>query len=155
MCILIGPHTRKTNRLKFGIDFFFVCRDVVPIFFLRFVVHLSEWECNFGGLTFFPISNFDIFCLQLECAPDGMVNMENSEDQDRKIVVEFCHLLEKSKQLFNGLRWVYRMQESPRQPHIHILNSFKFYLSVCVCVCVGICPHTIDAPFISMICKVY
>ena len=25
-------------------------------------------------------------------------------DQDRKIVNEFCHLLEKSKQLFNGLR---------------------------------------------------
>lgn len=35
---------------------------------------------------------------------DGMVNMEKSEDQDRKIVLEFCHLLEKSKQLFNGLR---------------------------------------------------
>lgn len=35
-----------------------------------------------------------------------MVNMEKSEDQDRKIVLEFCHLLEKSKQLFNGLRYV-------------------------------------------------
>ncbi|KAJ6598489.1 Protein SCAI, partial [Pseudolycoriella hygida] len=32
----------------------------------------------------------------------GMVNMEENE-QDHKIVVEFCHLLEKSKQLFNGL----------------------------------------------------
>ena len=29
-------------------------------------------------------------------------NME--EDEERKIVNEFCHLLEKSKQLFNGLR---------------------------------------------------
>ncbi|XP_037035469.1 protein SCAI isoform X3 [Bradysia coprophila] len=32
----------------------------------------------------------------------GMVKMDE-EEQDRKIVVEFCHLLEKSKQLFNGL----------------------------------------------------
>ena len=29
-------------------------------------------------------------------------NME--EEEERKIVNEFCHLLEKSKQLFNGLR---------------------------------------------------
>jgi hypothetical protein len=27
-----------------------------------------------------------------------------SEEFDRRIVAEFCHLLEKSKQLFNGLR---------------------------------------------------
>ena len=27
-----------------------------------------------------------------------------NDEQDRKIVNEFCHLLEKSKQLFNGLR---------------------------------------------------
>lgn len=39
-----------------------------------------------------------------------MVNMEKSEDQDRKIVLEFCHLLEKSKQLFNGLRYVFILQ---------------------------------------------
>ena len=26
------------------------------------------------------------------------------EDEERKVVNEFCHLLEKSKQLFNGLR---------------------------------------------------
>lgn len=35
---------------------------------------------------------------------DGMVKMDAIEEQDRKIVLEFCHLLEKSKQLFNGLR---------------------------------------------------
>ena len=29
-------------------------------------------------------------------------NME--EEEERKVVNEFCHLLEKSKQLFNGLR---------------------------------------------------
>lgn len=34
----------------------------------------------------------------------GMVKMGSNEEQDRKIVLEFCHLLEKSKQLFNGLR---------------------------------------------------
>lgn len=32
--------------------------------------------------------------------------MESTEEQDRKLVLEFIHLLEKSKQLFNGLRWV-------------------------------------------------
>lgn len=36
--------------------------------------------------------------------PDGLVKMDANEEQDRKIVLEFCHLLEKSKQLFNGLR---------------------------------------------------
>lgn len=36
---------------------------------------------------------------------EGIVKMDPSEDQDRKIVLEFCHLLEKSKQLFNGLRY--------------------------------------------------
>lgn len=30
--------------------------------------------------------------------------MASTEEQDRRIVLEFCHLLEKSKQLFNGLR---------------------------------------------------
>ncbi|EEB18750.1 conserved hypothetical protein [Pediculus humanus corporis] len=33
-----------------------------------------------------------------------MVSMAGMEDHERKIVIEFCHLLEKSKQLFNGLR---------------------------------------------------
>ncbi|ENN79886.1 hypothetical protein YQE_03705, partial [Dendroctonus ponderosae] len=33
-----------------------------------------------------------------------MVRMAGMEDHERKIVVEFVHLLEKSKQLFNGLR---------------------------------------------------
>ncbi|XP_046681548.1 protein SCAI [Homalodisca vitripennis] len=33
-----------------------------------------------------------------------VVKMAGMDDHDRKIVIEFCHLLEKSKQLFNGLR---------------------------------------------------
>ncbi|GFV61779.1 protein SCAI [Trichonephila clavipes] len=33
-----------------------------------------------------------------------MAIMNEAEEQERKIVHEFCHLLEKSKQLFNGLR---------------------------------------------------
>lgn len=33
-----------------------------------------------------------------------MVVMADKEDHERKIVMEFNHLLEKSKQLFNGLR---------------------------------------------------
>lgn len=35
---------------------------------------------------------------------DMVVKMAGMDDHDRKIVIEFCHLLEKSKQLFNGLR---------------------------------------------------
>jgi hypothetical protein len=34
-----------------------------------------------------------------------MAVMSEIEEQERKIVNEFCHLLEKSKQLFNGLRY--------------------------------------------------
>lgn len=37
---------------------------------------------------------------------EKMVGMANMDDHERKIVMEFVHLLEKSKQLFNGLRWV-------------------------------------------------
>lgn len=33
-----------------------------------------------------------------------MVAMASMDEHERKIVIEFCHLLEKSKQLFNGLR---------------------------------------------------
>ncbi|XP_068913077.1 protein SCAI isoform X3 [Tenebrio molitor] len=33
-----------------------------------------------------------------------MVGMANMDEHERKVVMEFCHLLEKSKQLFNGLR---------------------------------------------------
>lgn len=33
-----------------------------------------------------------------------MVMMAGMDDHERKVVLEFCHLLEKSKQLFNGLR---------------------------------------------------
>ncbi|TGZ68796.1 hypothetical protein CRM22_004084 [Opisthorchis felineus] len=34
----------------------------------------------------------------------SMASDRNSEQRDRSVVSEFCHLLEKSKQLFNGLR---------------------------------------------------
>ena len=32
------------------------------------------------------------------------------EEEERKVVNEFCHLLEKSKQLFNGLRDMAQVQ---------------------------------------------
>lgn len=35
---------------------------------------------------------------------EKMVMMASMDDHERKVVLEFCHLLEKSKQLFNGLR---------------------------------------------------
>ncbi|CAG9782381.1 unnamed protein product [Diatraea saccharalis] len=34
----------------------------------------------------------------------SMGKMNSMDDHERKIIIEFCHLLEKSKQLFNGLR---------------------------------------------------
>lgn len=34
-----------------------------------------------------------------------MVAMSEIEEHEHKVVNEFCHLLEKSKQLFNGLRY--------------------------------------------------
>lgn len=53
-----------------------------------------------------------------------MVSMAGMEDHERKIVIEFCHLLEKSKQLFNGLRYTTPafFLPRPRAP-------FLFYLS--------------------------
>jgi hypothetical protein len=39
--------------------------------------------------------------------------MASTEEQDRRIVLEFCHLLEKSKQLFNGLRDLPQYGEHP------------------------------------------
>lgn len=35
---------------------------------------------------------------------EKMVGMADMDEHERKVVMEFCHLLEKSKQLFNGLR---------------------------------------------------
>lgn len=35
-----------------------------------------------------------------------MASDKNVEPRDRPVISEFCHLLEKSKQLFNGLRYV-------------------------------------------------
>lgn len=52
--------------------------------------------------------------------------MASTEEQDRRIVLEFCHLLEKSKQLFNGLRDLPQYGElRPRHPHeSFIMNPF-------------------------------
>lgn len=36
----------------------------------------------------------------------GRMERNPLEDHERKVIIEFCHLLEKSKQLFNGLRYV-------------------------------------------------
>ena len=39
-----------------------------------------------------------------QITPVNNMNVEMDENE-RKIVTEFCHYLEKSKQLFNGLRY--------------------------------------------------
>ncbi|KAL5293007.1 SCAI family protein [Megaselia abdita] len=51
--------------------------------------------------------------------------METTEEQDRKIVLEFCHLLEKSKQLFNGLRDL--PQYGHRQWQAYFGRTFDVY----------------------------
>ena len=44
------------------------------------------------------------------CLRQQSINLPNvgqdADENERKIVNEFCHFLEKSKQLFNGLRFV-------------------------------------------------
>ncbi|XP_072931349.1 protein SCAI [Epargyreus clarus] len=51
--------------------------------------------------------------------------MSSQDERNRKIIIEFCHLLEKSKQLFNGLR------ELPpyghKQWHVHFGKTFDVY----------------------------
>ena len=54
-------------------------------------MHLSEASSAFAGPGL-PIP-----------ASNGTM-ASSGEEFDRRIVTEFCHLLEKSKQLFNGLR---------------------------------------------------
>ncbi|KAL9903018.1 protein SCAI isoform 2-T7 [Glossina fuscipes fuscipes] len=54
-----------------------------------------------------------------------MVKMESTEEQDRKLVLEFCHLLEKSKQLFNGLRDL--PQYGHRQWQAYFGRTFDVY----------------------------
>lgn len=51
--------------------------------------------------------------------------MASTEEQDRRIVLEFCHLLEKSKQLFNGLRDLPQYGET-LQNFTKKTNNFKF-----------------------------
>ncbi|XP_039763686.1 protein SCAI isoform X1 [Pararge aegeria] len=46
-------------------------------------------------------------------------------DQERKIIIEFCHLLEKSKQLFNGLRDL--PPHGHKQWHVHFGRTFDIY----------------------------
>jgi hypothetical protein len=41
---------------------------------------------------------------QQSMSVSNMANTIDMDDNERKIVTEFCHYLEKSKQLFNGLR---------------------------------------------------
>jgi len=43
---------------------------------------------------------------QQSMSVSNMANTVDMDDNERKIVTEFCHYLEKSKQLFNGLRLV-------------------------------------------------
>ena len=43
---------------------------------------------------------------QQSMSVSNMANTVDMDDNERKIVTEFCHYLEKSKQLFNGLRSV-------------------------------------------------
>lgn len=50
-------------------------------------------------------------CARALLDPVGVTSMasdKNVEQGDQIIVSEFCHLLEKSKQLFNGLRYGYQ-----------------------------------------------
>ncbi|KAM7355738.1 protein SCAI isoform 1-T1 [Cochliomyia hominivorax] len=54
-----------------------------------------------------------------------MVKMESTEEQDRKLVLEFIHLLEKSKQLFNGLRDL--PQYGHRQWQAYFGRTFDVY----------------------------
>ncbi|XP_063372690.1 protein SCAI [Cydia amplana] len=47
------------------------------------------------------------------------------DDHGRKVIIEFCHLLEKSKQLFNGLREL--PQYGHKQWHSHFGRTFDVY----------------------------
>ncbi|CAK1588039.1 unnamed protein product [Parnassius mnemosyne] len=51
--------------------------------------------------------------------------MNSLEDHERKIIIEFCHLLEKSKQLFNSLREL--PQYGHRQWHSYFVRTFDVY----------------------------
>ncbi|XP_075990581.1 protein SCAI isoform X1 [Anticarsia gemmatalis] len=54
-----------------------------------------------------------------------MGNMGEISEQERKITLEFCHLLEKSKQLFNGLREL--PQYGHKQWHSYFGRTFDVY----------------------------
>ncbi|XP_045542154.1 protein SCAI [Papilio machaon] len=51
--------------------------------------------------------------------------MNPLEDHERKVIIEFCHLLEKSKQLFNGLREL--PQYGHKQWHSYFGRTFDVY----------------------------
>ncbi|KAJ8737458.1 hypothetical protein PYW08_000053 [Mythimna loreyi] len=54
-----------------------------------------------------------------------MGRMNALDDHERKIIIEFCHLLEKSKQLFNGLREL--PQYGHKQWHGYFGKTFDVY----------------------------
>ncbi|KAM3968793.1 protein SCAI [Aphomia sociella] len=54
-----------------------------------------------------------------------MGRMNPLEDHERKVIIEFCHLLEKSKQLFNGLREL--PQYGHKQWHSYFGRTFDVY----------------------------
>ncbi|KAF4521725.1 hypothetical protein B566_EDAN012173 [Ephemera danica] len=87
--------------------------------------------------------------------PEEMVITAGMDEHERKIVLEFCHLLEKSKQLFNGLRdlpqyghkqwqayfgrtfdiytklWKFQQQHSLRTSETNYLNeAYSFYAAI-------------------------
>ncbi|XP_059059852.1 protein SCAI [Achroia grisella] len=54
-----------------------------------------------------------------------MENMNPLDEHERKVIIEFCHLLEKSKQLFNGLREL--PQYGHKQWHSYFGRTFDVY----------------------------
>lgn len=74
-----------------------------------------------------------------------MVMMASTqEEQDRKIVLEFIHLLEKSKQLFNGLRFdlTFPVTTNFENGLLYPLFLTEIYLSMVT----DNGRHTLDAP---------
>lgn len=69
-------------------------------------MHKSTSNLSCGRYSSFDLTKRSISHLEdiSQHASRRMAIMNEAEEQERKIVNEFCHLLEKSKQLFNGLR---------------------------------------------------
>lgn len=54
-----------------------------------------------------------------------MVMMASMDEHESKVVLEFCHLLEKSKHLFNGLRDL--PHYGPKQWQAYFCRAFDIY----------------------------